>query len=35
MKIGCNYTRDLRISELGIISDGSNLEMKFDDFAKK
>lgn len=35
MKIGCNYTRDLRISELGIIIDGSNLEMKFDDFAKK
>ena len=30
-----NYTHDLKISELGIISDGSNLEMKFDDFAKK
>lgn len=35
MKTGLNRKRDLRISELGIISDGSNLEMKFDDFAKK
>lgn len=35
MKTERNYIGDLRISELGIVSDGSNLEMKFDDFAKK